>query len=523
MKETNTYISPACTPFESKKKNKYLYDLKKGTSMLCHPLLHHIIELHNAGTDVNRWLKQFKGGPVQIRGYGTTSREELDYYYQKFLVLKDNGFFSTVDKEHRLSGRLTAKEVKETLANVGQVVFEVTDACNLKCEYCGYGKFYSNYDRRESKKLSVGTAKNVLNYLVDLMNSPLNRSHDRMIHASFYGGEPLLNFPFIREIVAYAEQLKSKTLHNYFNFSMTTNAILLEKYMDFLVKHNFQLNISLDGNERNNSYRVFQDGTPAYHRILKNVKALRTKYPGYFKKRVDFNVVFHNRNSVSEVHRYFKDTFDKTPGIFELNTTGIKESMREEFRETYANINESLYQAEDYSLIEKDMFIELPNVMEAARFVDFYGGFHYRDYNEFLCSGAGGEGQAEIVRIPTGTCLPFSRKLYITVNGKILPCERISHRYSLGYADEHKVELDFEKIAAVYNSYYDKLKQQCGTCANCEACLQCIFHLNIAGKEPRCSGLIDAGEFSQFLSSRVSYLEENPGNHAKLIKGVSFE
>jgi predicted nucleic-acid-binding Zn-ribbon protein len=37
------------------------------------------------------------------------------------------------------------------LANLSQLVFEVTDACNLKCKYCGYGEFYNDYDSRGNK------------------------------------------------------------------------------------------------------------------------------------------------------------------------------------------------------------------------------------------------------------------------------------------------------------------------------------------------------------------------------------
>ena len=48
---------------------------------------------------------------------------------------------------------LSAKDVKYHLANTPQITFEVTDACNLQCTYCGYGQFYSDYDARENKRL----------------------------------------------------------------------------------------------------------------------------------------------------------------------------------------------------------------------------------------------------------------------------------------------------------------------------------------------------------------------------------
>ena len=43
----------------------------------------------------------------------------------------------------KYDGVITADMVKEELANLKQLVFEVTDACNLRCKYCGYGELYS--------------------------------------------------------------------------------------------------------------------------------------------------------------------------------------------------------------------------------------------------------------------------------------------------------------------------------------------------------------------------------------------
>ncbi len=41
---------------------------------------------------------------------------------------------------------IKSHDVKHSLLNLKQLVFEVTDACNLKCKYCGYGEYYDNYD-----------------------------------------------------------------------------------------------------------------------------------------------------------------------------------------------------------------------------------------------------------------------------------------------------------------------------------------------------------------------------------------
>lgn len=54
---------------------------------------------------------------------------------------------------------LTPAQIYYSLANLRQITFEVTDACNLKCKYCGYGEFYDDYDRRSNKMMPFTKAK----------------------------------------------------------------------------------------------------------------------------------------------------------------------------------------------------------------------------------------------------------------------------------------------------------------------------------------------------------------------------
>ena len=123
----------------------------------------------------------------------------------------------------------------------------MTDVCNLCCKYCAYGEFYNDYDKRENSTISLSASLKLIDYLVDLWGSEYNTSAKRNVYISFYGGEPLLNMPFIESVVTYIEKLHCQ--YRNFTFSMTTNALLLERHMDFLVAHDFNLLISLDGDE----------------------------------------------------------------------------------------------------------------------------------------------------------------------------------------------------------------------------------------------------------------------------------
>ena len=96
---------------------------------------------------------------------------------------------------------LSPYTIKSALANLPQLVFEVTDACNLRCKYCGYGEFYDDYDNRLDKMLPIEKAYRIIDYLADFWNSNMNVSAQNNVFISFYGGEPLLNMPFIKAVV----------------------------------------------------------------------------------------------------------------------------------------------------------------------------------------------------------------------------------------------------------------------------------------------------------------------------------
>ena len=482
--------------------------------LLCHPLIHHFVNLSRDGIEPGQWVETRKDAGFVLDGYGVFKRSQLEYYYRKYLFLEENGYFDEVDVKQKLSDRLTAQSVKTSLANCHQLTFEVTDSCNLDCEYCAYGKFYCDYDRREGKNLAVDVAAKMLDYLLELWNSPLNHSHRKPVYISFYGGEPLLNFEFIKKIVGYIRTLKME--HNRIKFSMTTNGLLLHKYMDFLVEHDFHLLVSLDGNETHNSYRVMKGGKSSHPVIISNLKRLRRHYPDFFSANVRFNAVLHNRNSISAIVKYFREEFKKSPNISEVNPHGLDSGKKEEFLNTYRNMSESLNQEEEYFEDQKKKAFSLPKPRDVIESIRRYSGATFRKYDELLASGKNRR------FIPTGTCIPFSRMVFITVNGKILPCERIGHQFSLGGVTPLEVKLDFQHIAETYNAYYDRLARQCHACYNTEACIQCLFNLTIGDAHPKCFGFKNYKDISGYFAGVLTYMEKHPEVYFNVMEEMYF-
>ena len=126
--------------------------------------------------------------------------------------------------------QLTAEDVKLFFANTQQITFEVTERCNLNCKYCGYGSLYNNKDPRHNNNLTTNDALALLRKIKELWSKGYDVSGPSVIHISFYGGEPLLNMSLIRQIIDYVES-EMKTFSKDFQFSMTTNAVLLRKYI----------------------------------------------------------------------------------------------------------------------------------------------------------------------------------------------------------------------------------------------------------------------------------------------------
>lgn len=399
-------------------------------------------------------------------------------------------------------------QLKVNISNLRMVIFEVTDQCNLACEYCGYGKLYNNYDVRKGKQQTFQNIKLLIDYLVEFWNSPLNISHNNDISISFYGGEPLLAFPLIKETIAYVENLKMKG-NIRFVYHMTTNAYLLDKYMDFLAEKEFRLLLSLDGNKEHNSYRIRKDGKPSFDKVFVNILALKNKYPNYFSKYVNFNSVLHNRNAVQPVVDFIKEHFNKVPNIAELNSNGLDEGKKEVFGRMFKNQIEDVIATN--SCTSDEEFHINPKVLSLSHFFDAFLSNTYQSYTDLFID----ESQQSF--IPTGTCQPFKRKLFLTVNNKILACERIGQNHPLGKIESGKVNIDFEVVRDFYAQMFLNIMSQCQNCAMWRNCGFCVYYIKTVNGRKRCTRFLPKAKALPYFEENLSYIEQNPEIYNKII------
>ncbi|MDR2010530.1 MAG: radical SAM peptide maturase [Bacteroidales bacterium] len=409
----------------------------------------------------------------------------------------------------------SGKLIENNLKYLKSLVFEVTDQCNLNCKYCGLAELYTGYDERKNKMFSFEKAKSIINYLFKLWGK--NYSHGCIFPVSigFYGGEPLLNTSFIKKVIEYLEH--SENVGKRFSYSMTTNAVLLDKHIDYLADKKIRLLISLDGDKTAQSYRVDHSGNNSFDKVFKNVKALQRKYPNYFKELVNFNAVLHNRNNVESIYKFFKINFDKIPQISPLNTLGIRKNKIEKFKQMYQNTYESFNKAIDCESLESEMFSAFPKTYALIDYIYNRSGNVFIKYNDLFVDSS------NMNYIPTATCTPFMKKMFITVNGKVLQCERIDHDFELGYVYDDHVELDFEYIAAQHNKHVFKCVKQCANCAIKFHCTQCVYYIpDIRNDNPHCFNICSKKESEKQDVEIFQHLAKHPYYYEKILDEIEL-
>ena len=414
--------------------------------------------------------------------------------------------------------QINEKTVRNNLINLKQIVFEVTEKCNLKCSYCGLSDLYQAYDIRKNRDLSFEKARLMIDYLQNIWrdNTILDTVNDMAI--SFYGGEPLMNMPLIKEIIDYIEQLKIPGRK--FHYSMTTNGVLLDKYMDFLADKNFNLLISLDGDKKSHSYRVDHFGKNSFEQVFRNIRLLQNTHPEYFENFVFFISVLHNRNEIELIYDFFKSNFDKDSKIVALGTSGVSENKKQEFLKMYQSKEQSLYKSSNCETIEAIYFLEMPNGYRLSRYIYYYSGNVFFDYNQLLLT------KPDFEEVYTGTCLPFSKKLFLSAVGKILPCERIDHSFSLGFINDDFVELDCKHVAEQFNYYSSKCVKQCIVCATNKSCPQCVYQIDyindINNKSTHCHNFCTQEKFEKDNALVFNFLRQHPHYYEKVLKEIIF-
>ncbi len=263
--------------------------------------------------------------------YGV-SEAEVKECLDDIAELKATGQLFTHDEYESL-----AIDFKKRNTVVKALCLHIAHSCNLNCEYCfaAQGKYHG-----KDSLMSFETGKRALDFLIE------NSGTRRNLEVDFFGGEPLLNFEVVKQLVKYARSIEKEHNKN-FRFTLTTNGVLIDDdVIDFCNAEMDNVVLSLDGRKEIHDFsRKDIGGKGSYDKIL-------PKFKEFVKRR-------------GEKSYYMRGTFtsrnpDFVNDILHMADLGFKELSMEPVvckpTEEYALTDEHLPTLlEQYELLAKEM------------------------------------------------------------------------------------------------------------------------------------------------------------------------
>lgn len=343
------------------------------------------------------------------RGDLSGAKSELPYSEQEI----DEAFAELAELEAQ--GVLLSKDIfpdsqvfKARNPVVKALCLHMAHDCNLKCRYCfaGQGEFNG-----PKELMSVEVGKRALDYLIQHSGNRKN------LEVDFFGGEPLMNFDAVKELVAYgnaqAEQYNKK-----FRFTITTNGILLDdEKIDYINEHMHNVVLSLDGRkEIHDAMRPTVNDKGSYDIIV-------PKFQKLVQKRGD--KYYYIRGT------FTRDNMDFGTDVLHFRDLGFAltsmEPVVDHEQNAYALTGADIAKVEaEYERFAKD-YLEIRKKDKNFRF------FHY------MVDLSGGP--CAIKRI--SGCGAGTEYLAVTPMGDLYPCHQFvgKEEFKLGNVMDEQVEL----------------------------------------------------------------------------------
>lgn len=340
--------------------------------------------------------------------------------------------------------------------NLEQLIIQLTQNCNLRCSYCPYMGGYNN--RRHSQKtISMKMIQKGIDYLF------AHSQNTKQITIGFYGGEPLLEMPLLREAVEYIDEIREG--RNVL-LTLTTNGTLLtDDNIEYFMEKKFQILVSLDGaKEYHNANRVFPNGEGSFDVIMEKLAHIKQKYPLFFSQLM-INSVISTDNDLSCTNDFFN-----------------AEQVLEQLAISMSTVNE--YNAK--TTIQYDENFKITNDFELCKtYLYMLGKITHRHVSKLYKSNIGRihniykalkpYKMQEKEMHPGGPCLPGVIRLFMDVDGYFYPCERISETSKIMKIGHVDTGIDSERAAYLLN-VGAITEQECINCFAfnfCKTCCAC--------------------------------------------------
>ena len=349
------------------------------------------------------------------------SVDEIESCYNEIVELYNDQILFSEDDYEKYADYSVASPVKAMCLNIAH-------DCNLRCKYC----FASTGDFGKGRKLmTFETGKKAIDFL-------LEKSLDRKnLELDFFGGEPLMNFDVVKQIVEYARSREAE-YGKKFRFTITTNGVLLDDdKIDFINREMSNVVLSIDGRKEVNDYmRKRVDGSGCYDKIMPAFKKL-------VEKRGDKE--YYVRGT------FTKNNLDFSNDVFDLYNNGFDQiSVEPVVCEASA----------DYAITEKELpaiFKEYERLAERILENEKKG----KKFNFFHFMLDLDQGPCAIKRLRGCGC--GNDYVAITPDGDIYPCHQFVgiEEFKMGNIDEGTFDTNMKSYFSKTHVY---TKPECKKC-----------------------------------------------------------
>lgn len=368
--------------------------------------------------------------------------------------LKSQGYLSS-NKVKEIKHPMTDYVGTMLERNMQKITLQLTQNCNFRCSYCPYSQSNGIQRGHANKNMPIEIAKKAIIFL---------REHSvdcDKVSVGFYGGEPLLEFELLKEIVFFAEkELEGKD----YSFTITTNVSLLnDEIVEFFIAHSISLVISIDGPKKiHDKNRVFaESGNGTFDTVVKKLEHINEKYPEFFKKIMG-NMVIDPSNSFDEINSLYENN-----SIF--NKISIQSSALDDITSDQKNTYSPQFLEENRYNTFLAYLVALGRIpREAISSISYQHITYMWDAEEKMVS------QTRLMDIsaPGGPCMPGVLRMLVDINGNFLPCERVSEVSDPMLIGNIEDGVDLEKVRNLLNigALTSDICRNCWAFMHCKLC-----------------------------------------------------
>ncbi len=420
-------------------------------------------------------------------------KEDVSTAIKEIKEGRRSGYLQPIDIKYMFFYDSNEKTIEEIKHNIKSLGLEVTTHCNFRCKYCIYSENYCNFRSHEDQNMDWTTAQNAIMLFMQ------HSSKAERKNIGFWGGEPLLNFKLIQDVVHYVQE---KYPNENIIYSLTTNGSLFtDENIDFFLKHKFNLLVSLNGPQHiHDKYRVDINKNGTFHRVIQGLTKIINVSKAYYDDHIDFNCILTPGSDFDEVAHFFSQN-----RLFE-NRDHISISMIDDYQTTFFDkhgyylpeqlffLNKIYYKSAVNGSLEKETFIKM---LKQQNMLNIFRRCRHKLEERIF---------------PNGCCIPLQKRIHVDVNGNIHTCERVPLYNPLGNVNEKGI--DYNLIVKFIEEYTQNSLKHCKYCwalRMCQACYKFFMKdnkWNENGREEMCNDIRKGILADLMLYSLI--IEKNP-------------